>query len=174
MGPAPEKTMTTHDDKRRRFLACFTGLGLGGTLLPGVLWAQLQQSGEPRITQPMLAGALALSGITCTDEQQKSMLQAANQNLNRYQQVRDLHIPNDVAPPFYFSALTPGMTVNRTREPFHFSAPSVKRPANLEDAAFWPITNLAQLLKTKQVTSLELTEMYLARLHKYNSKLNCV
>ena len=66
------------------------------------------------------------------------------------------------------------MTVNRTREPLHFSAPAGKRPANLEDLAFWPVVNLAQLLKTKQVTSLELTEMYLARLHKYNPKLNCV
>ena len=33
---------------------------------------------------------------------------------------------------------------------------------------------LAQLIRTRQVTSLELTEMYLARLHRYNAKLNCV
>ena len=62
------------------------------------------------------------------------------------------------------------MKVNRTREPFRFSTPAVKRPANLEDVAFWPVTNLAQLIKTKQVTSVELTEMYLARLHKYNDE----
>ncbi len=86
----------------------------------------------------------------------------------------NLHIPNDVSPPFYFSAITPGMKVNRTREPLRFSAPAVKRPANLEDVAFWPITQLAQLIKTRQVTSTELTQMYLARLHKYNAKLNCV
>jgi Asp-tRNA(Asn)/Glu-tRNA(Gln) amidotransferase A subunit family amidase len=36
------------------------------------------------------------------------------------------------------------------------------------------VVNLAHLIKTKQVTSLELTEMYLGRLHKYNEKLNCV
>ena len=50
----------------------------------------------------------------------------------------------------------------------------MKRPANLEDCAFWPVVQLAQLLKTRQVTSVELTQMYLARLHKYNDKLNCV
>src|SRR5260370_30764468 len=66
------------------------------------------------------------------------------------------------------------MKVNRTREPLRFSAPSVKRPANLEDAGFWPVTQLAQLIKTRQATSVELTGMYLARLHKYNEKLNCV
>ena len=76
--------MTLTDDNRRNFLAAFTGMGLGGTLLPGVLWAQVQQSGEQRITQPMLADALALSGLTFTDEEQKAMLQAVNQNLTRY------------------------------------------------------------------------------------------
>ena len=50
----------------------------------------------------------------------------------------------------------------------------MKRPANLEDVAFWPVRHLAELVRTKQVTSLELTEMYLARLHRYNPLLNNV
>jgi Asp-tRNA(Asn)/Glu-tRNA(Gln) amidotransferase A subunit family amidase len=171
--------MSAHtDDTRRRFLAFFSSTGLGATLLPGILWAQIQQGSQPtaapRITQPMLADALALAGLTFSDEDQKAMLQAANQNLARYEEVRAIHIPNDVAPPFYFSALTPGMKVNRTREPLRFSAPVVKRPANLEDVAFWPIVQLAQLVKSRQVTSVELTDMYLKRLHQYNAKLNCV
>jgi hypothetical protein len=36
------------------------------------------------------------------------------------------------------------------------------------------VRHLAELLRTRQVTSLELTEMYLARLHRYNGKLNNV
>ena len=163
-----------NDDTRRRFLGFFSGIGLGGTLLPGVLWAQLQQQGVQRVTQSMLSDALALSGLTFPDEDQRAMLQAANQNLTRYEEARKVHIPNDVAPPFYFSPLTPGMKVNRARQPVSFSAPIVKRPANLEDVAFWPVTHLAQLIATKQATSVELTKMYLARLHRYNSKLNCV
>jgi Asp-tRNA(Asn)/Glu-tRNA(Gln) amidotransferase A subunit family amidase len=162
------------DDTRRRFLAFFSGSAAGATLLPGVLWAQLQQSGAARITQEMLQGALALSGLTFNDAEQKAMLQGLNRNLTNYEELRALKIPNDVQPPMYFSALVPGMKVNRTREPLRFSAPQVKRPANLEDVAFWPITQLAQLLKSKRVTSVELTQMYLARLHKHNEKLNCV
>ncbi len=122
----------------------------------------------------MLADALALSGLTFTEEDQKALLQAANQNLTRYEDLRKTRIPNDVAPPFYFSPLVPGMKVNRAKLPVRFSTPKVKRPVNLEEVAFWPITQLSQLLRTRQVTSLELTEMYLARLHRYNEKLNCV
>ena len=67
------------------------------------------------------------------------------------------------------------MTVNKAKQPFRLSAaPAVKRPANLEDAAFWPVRHLAELVRTRQVTSLELTEMYLARLHRYNGLLNNV
>jgi Asp-tRNA(Asn)/Glu-tRNA(Gln) amidotransferase A subunit family amidase len=146
-------------NNRRRFLAYFSGIGMGSSLLPGVLWAQVPQDDPaPRITDEMLKNALAVAGLTFSDEDRKAVLE----------------IPNDVAPPFYFSAIVPGMKVNRTREPLHFSAPAVKRPANLEDVAFWPIVQLAQLIKTKQATSLELTKMYLGRLHKYNGKLNCV
>ena len=164
----------TLDENRRRFLAYFSGAGLSATVLPGLLWAQLQEQGLQTVTAEMLSGALAVAGLKFTEEDEKAMLQAVNRNLTNYEELRDLHIPNDVAPPFYFSPLTPGMKVSRTREPLRFSTLSVRRPANLEDAAFWPITHLAHLLKTRQATSLELTEMYLARLHKYNSKLLCV
>jgi Asp-tRNA(Asn)/Glu-tRNA(Gln) amidotransferase A subunit family amidase len=163
-----------NDESRRKFLAFFSGAGLGGTLLPGVLWAQIQQDSAQKVTQPMLADALQLSGLTFAEDDQKAMLEAVNRQLTQYEDLRKIHIPNDVAPPFYFSPITPGMKVNRARMPIHFSAPKVKRPANLEDVAFWPITQLAQLIRTKQVKSVELTEMYLKRLHRYNDKLNCV
>jgi Asp-tRNA(Asn)/Glu-tRNA(Gln) amidotransferase A subunit family amidase len=162
------------DETRRRFLGAFSGIGLGGTLLPGVLWAQVQQNGTQRVTPEMLRGALDIAGLSFTEEDQKAMLQSLNQSLTRYEEVRKLGIGNNVAPPFYFSPLVPGMKVNRTREPLRFGSVSVKRPANLEEVAFWPIAHLAQLLKTRQVTSTELTKMYLARLHRHNEKLNCV
>ena len=50
----------------------------------------------------------------------------------------------------------------------------MRRPANLEAVAFWPLTQLAQLLRTRAVTSTALTTMYLARLKRYNPQINCV
>src|SRR5688572_15752724 len=171
----PENTMRhmSVDETRRRFLGQFSALGLGGTLLPGVLWADMQQTGTQQITPEMLKNALAMSGLSFTEDDQKAMLQAVNQSLTRMTELRTIKIPNDVSPPFHFSPLVPGMTVNRTRLPFRMSTPSVKRPANLEDVAFWPVVQLAQLVKTRQVTSTELTKLYLDRLHRYNGLLNC-
>jgi hypothetical protein len=107
--------MTSSDATRRRFIHFFSGLGLGSTLLPGTLWAQAQNSSQ--ITIEMLRTALALSGLTFSEEDEKGMLQGLNRALTNYEEVRKLQIPNDVQPPFYFSPLTPGMKVNRTREP---------------------------------------------------------
>ena len=153
----------------------FASIGLGSTLAPGIVWARMQDAGAKTITLAMVADAMKLSGLEFSEAELKSMVDAANQNLTRYEEMRAIHIPNDVSPPFHFSALVPGMEVNKTKLPFKLSAPpAVKRPANLEEVAFWPVRHLAELVRTKQVTSLELTEMYLARLHRYNAKLNNV
>ena len=53
-------------------------------------------------------------------------------------------------------------------------APAVQRPSNLEALAFWPVTDLAALLAHRQVRSVELTEMYLDRLKRYNARLEFV
>jgi len=176
LGTSHEEVTTLNgtSETRRRFVAYFSSIGLGGTLLPGVLWAQMQQAGSERVTLEMIQAAFRLSGMSASDEEAKTMVQGVNQNLTRYREIRSLHIPNNVSPAFHFSPIVPGMKVNRTREPIRFSAPAVKRPRNLEEVAFWPVTELAQLIKTRQATSAELTKMYLERLHKYNEKLNCV
>jgi len=167
--------MANLNETRRRFLAHFASVGLGATLAPGILWARMQDAGAKKLTVAMVADAMKLSGLEFNEADLKSMTDAANQNLTRYEELRTLHIPNDVSPPFHFSALVPGVEVSRTKIPFRLSAaPAVKRPANLEQAAFWPVRHLAELIRTRQVTSLELTEMYLARLHRYNGKLNNV
>ena len=162
-------------ETRRRFMAHFASVGLGTTLAPGVLWARMQDAGTQKVTIDMVTDALKLAGIEMTEDERKAMVDGANRNLTSYEEIRAIHIPNDVSPPFHFSSIVPGITVNKTRQPFRMSAaPAVKRPSNLEDVAFWPVRHLAELMRTRQVTSLELTEMYLARLHRYNPLLNNV
>jgi Asp-tRNA(Asn)/Glu-tRNA(Gln) amidotransferase A subunit family amidase len=153
----------------------FAGIGLGATLAPGVLWTRVQDQGAERVTLEMVTDALKLAGIDATEEERRSMVAGANQALGRYEAVRQMDIPNDVSPPFHFSPLVPGITVDKSKRVFRLSTPAtVRRPANLEDVAFWPVRQLAELIRTKKVTSLELTEMYLARLHRYNGTLNNV
>ena len=57
---------TTAD--RRRFLTACSSLGLGSTLLPGVLWAQIQP-GTKTVTIEMVRASAALAGYTWSDDE---------------------------------------------------------------------------------------------------------
>jgi Asp-tRNA(Asn)/Glu-tRNA(Gln) amidotransferase A subunit family amidase len=165
--------MTTTALDRRRFLAAFSAAGVSSTLLPGVLWARVQEQGASKVTLDMLNDALAISGLDFSEEDKKQILN--NLNPNRYDELRKVAIHDTVAPPMYYSPLVPGTKLDRTARPVRMGKPpAVKRPANLEDVAFWPLTHLAELVRTRQVTSIDLTKMYLARLHRYNPSLNFV
>jgi Asp-tRNA(Asn)/Glu-tRNA(Gln) amidotransferase A subunit family amidase len=164
-----------HATSRRTFVAYFSSIGLSSTLLPGVLWAKVQEQPTKRITAGILKDALAVAGLEFTDEEREQMLNGLNQNLERYEDLRALPLEPNLAPPLYFSPLVPGTRLDKVARPIRASRPpALRRPANLEEVAFWPIAHLAHLLKTRQVTSVELTRMYLDRLKRYNSMLNCV
>jgi len=167
--------MPALDETRRRFMTHFASAGLGTTLVPGIVWARMQDQGTQRVTLEMVKGALALSGIEATDEEAQGLVNGANQNLTRFEDIRKLDIPNDVSPPFHFSSVVPGVEVDKTPRPFRLSrAPSLRRPSNLEELAFLPVRHLAELVRTRRVSSVELTTMYLERLHRYNPLLNNV
>ncbi|XVE56473.1 hypothetical protein DITRI_Ditri04bG0013000 [Diplodiscus trichospermus] len=58
-----------------------------------------------------------------------------------------------------------------------FNYPSnlgIRRPKNEEDIAFMSVLELAELIKTKQITSQELTGIFLKRLKRYNPVLEAV
>jgi Asp-tRNA(Asn)/Glu-tRNA(Gln) amidotransferase A subunit family amidase len=169
---------------RRSFLAYFSSLGLASTLFPGVLWGKLTEArlsegnapeaAAPQLTKDMLREAADVAGLEFTDEQLDKMLKGVTENTVKLRDLRKIEIDNSIAPPLYFNPVLPGMKIDRTRRPFRASTPSrVQRPPNLEDAAFWPVTSLSELVRTRQVTSVELTEMYLARAKRYNPKLKC-
>jgi Asp-tRNA(Asn)/Glu-tRNA(Gln) amidotransferase A subunit family amidase len=162
------------DHTRRQFMAYCSSAGLATTLLPGVLWAKMQEAGAKTITAEMVRDALAVAGLEFTDEEREQLVDGLNQNLERYENIRGLDL-DALAPPLYFSPLVPGTTLDRVARPMRPSrVPALKKPGALEEVAFAPIAHLAHLIKTRQVTSVALTEMYLARLKRYNPTLNCV
>src|SRR5947209_139792 len=148
-----KKRKISVDQSRRRFMTYFSGTALGATLVPGILWGKMQDAGAQTISLAMLTDALRVGGVEFTEEERKTMVTAANQNLTRSAAVRAFHIPNDVTPPFHINAIVPGVVVNRVPQPFALGkAPAVKVPGNLEDVAFWPVRHLHELIRTKQVS----------------------
>lgn len=165
--------MSTELD-RRAFVSYFSSIGLGSTLLPGVLWGQSQQD-PARVTKEMIADAEKIAGLAFTDAQRDRLVRGVNTLSTNIDQIRKIELPNSVAPALRFDPVPPGMILPTARKPMRRSkAAVVKRPANLEDVAFWPVTDLSELIRTRQVKPSELTEMYIARLHRHGPTLEAV
>lgn len=130
---------------------------------------------EKRIRARHIANAEKTIGLEFTAAERKLMLDDVNEQLARFEQLRAVSIDNSVPPALTFDPRLPGMTFEtQQRRPRYSRVPKLRVPSNLEDAAFWPVSHLAYLLRTRQVSSVELTRMYLERLQRLDPLLNCV
>lgn len=163
---------------RRNFMKTCSGMGLAGTLFPGVLWAQAQAQGAKKITKEMIENAAAIADVPIADDYRDMMLENLNDQAKGYEEIYKLHIPNSVEPALLFDPVLPGMKFETVRKPMRISnAPNLRAsgvPKDLEDLAFASVRELAELVRTKKVSSVALTEMYLQRLKKYDPTLKFV
>ena len=176
------------DATRRRFLSVSAAAGLGGTLFPGALLPLASQASAqsvpaqgdaafPAITTEMIEQAAVIAGLTFTEAQRKMMLDSVSGLRDDVVDVRKLALPNSVAPSMVFNPVPPGATLNTTRVPAKLGAtPRVTAisASNEEQVAFATVRELAELLRLRKTTSLDLTKLYLARLKRFDPKLHFV
>jgi len=128
-----------------------------------------------QIKKEDIAGAEKIIGLEFTQMDRDSMLQDLIENLQSYLKLRAVQIPNAVPPAFQFNPIPARMKLETVKRKLVVStARKLAVPASLEELAFWPVRDLAELIRTKKVTSMQLTKMYLERLKKHGPRLECV
>ena len=162
---------------RRQFVQACSGLGLTG-LFPGALYAQVaDEDDEAPITTEHVAAAETLAGLSFTSEERELLVENLNELLGQYEAMRQQNLPNSRAPAVTFDPRRGGAEipdVPPAQDGADVPLPPVDRPGSAEDLAFASIPDLAHLLRTREVTSVELTELYLERLRRYDDALNAV
>ncbi len=159
--------------------------GLAATKLPLSVSAQTPSptptpspspTPAPRITKEMMHNAEKLIGVELTDAQETMALPGVNTALDNYEAVRKIDVPLDTEPAVVFHPALPGFHIKRapTKTKFRFGKNEPAQYKSVEDLAFATVPQLAELLRTKKVSSVELTKMYLGRLKKYGPKLLCI
>ncbi len=132
---------------------------------------------QPELTDEQLAAAAAVIGLTFTPPERELMRQEVQAHREAYTRLRAVPLDNNVPPALRFDPRLPEVEI-ALPTPAASSAdvlPAVSTPpADLEELAFASVTYLAALLRTGQISSLALTEMYLARLKRYDPLLHCV
>ncbi|MBX6332445.1 MAG: amidase [Gemmatimonadaceae bacterium] len=158
---------------RRAFVSYFASIGLGATLLPGLLWARVAAGEE--ITPEVIAKAAELAGLEFTDDERAMMVSGLKEQERRIETLHTTSLANDVVPALHFDPLLPGMMVDTRERPMVRAPVTVpKVPASLEELAFHPVTELSELVRRRKVSSVQLTRMYLDRLERFDPTLHCV
>jgi Asp-tRNA(Asn)/Glu-tRNA(Gln) amidotransferase A subunit family amidase len=127
------------------------------------------------MTVEMVGQAQKIMGLDFSEAKRDSMLENLADQLESYDKLRAFPLPNSVPPAILFNPIPVGFEFEKARTPFKKSAPGiVKMPKTLEDLAFYSIGQLSELIRTRRLTSEQLTTMYLERLKKYGPKLECI
>src|SRR4051794_15426521 len=135
------------------------------------------QNQPMRVTKEQVGGALKLMGLEFQDAEIEMMLRGVNQALLGYEALRKADVPIDTEPAFSFHPGLPDRQAIKGPQRFETTirkTNSMKAPSNLEDVAFWRVVDLAPLVKSRAISSTDLTKMYLARMQKYSPKLLCL
>ncbi len=172
---------------RRTFVKLIPALGAATVAVPHLqIVSALAQTPSPtpmaspspsptplRVTKEMLRGAEQLFGIELTDAQKQMALQNVNSNLDRYETLRKISVPLDTEPATLFHPALPGKRFNVKAVTFKLGRIDRLNFNTVEDLAFATVPQLADLIRNRRVSSIDLTKMYLARLKRYGPKLNC-
>ncbi len=114
-------------------------------------------------------------GLKFTDAQLDSATANVAEFRSSYQRIREQPLSNDVAPALQFNPIPVGFEFEQKREKFEVERrKGIKLPANREDLAFYSVPQLAELVRTRQISSEELTRLYLDRLKQHGPTLQCV
>jgi Asp-tRNA(Asn)/Glu-tRNA(Gln) amidotransferase A subunit family amidase len=161
---------------RRHVLAALAGIGVGTVAFQRALAAQAEAAGK--VTPELIQQAEWIAGITITEEDRKAVAGAVERDQRKFDVLRKVDLAGVPPALSFFAAPPPGATAKINRDEIHPIATAddaaVVKPESEEDLAFSSVTKLAALLKTKKVSSVELTKLYLARLKKYDPLLKCV
>lgn len=111
--------------------------------------------------------------IKITQPEADSMLGTMRQRKAQFEKLHSLPITNDLPYPFAFQSAAPRIDFTEIGNSWEIPT-DIVLPARKEDLAFFTILQLASLIRNKKISSLELTQFFLARLRKYDDTLKAV
>jgi Asp-tRNA(Asn)/Glu-tRNA(Gln) amidotransferase A subunit family amidase len=122
-----------------------------------------------------VAAAEKVIGLSFDKTERDSLLPDLRDNLANYQNVRAVPLPNSCPPALLFHPTPLGKAFDSRQLPLVYSTvDDVSLPDNLEELAYFSVAQLGELIRTRRVTSIQLTTMYLERLKRYGPQLECV
>jgi len=164
---------------RRRFLHAAGGAVAAGAMVaraPGVLAAQLQEeAAPPGVDLGAILGGERLAEVEFTDAERAQIRNSIGDLLGVYDALREAKLRNNEGPAEVFNPMLPGMVYGAPGRGALYESPERQTiPSDESDIAFATIAELSHWLRTGQITSEQLTGLYLGRLERLDPQLECV
>ncbi len=116
-----------------------------------------------------------LYGLNYTAPERDSLLNNLKDYQKAFEALHQYKLNNAVPMSLIFDPLPVGFQVETNQKTIDWGlSANVTLPVNREELAFYPVHKLAVLIKSKKLTSVELTQLYLNRIKKYRDTLQCV
>ncbi len=142
---------------------------------PPATESALPASAPEAVSDADLAAAVRVIGLDFTAAERELMGPGVAEHRAEYAKLRAVSLPNDVPPALIFEPRLPGMRLPSASQTITLPAiTSPPVPDDLEALAFASVAELGALIRSRAVTARALTEMYLARLQRYDPLLHCV
>ena len=143
------------------------------SLITIVLFLTVSDKKEIETTE--VENAEKMFGLKFTLSERDSMLDNLIEYRSGYKSNWNVELKNSVTPSLLFNPLPSGFEFNKEQKPLVFSNYSnTELPDDIEKLAYYSIGELAELIRTKQISSFALTEFFLLRLKEYGPKLECI
>lgn len=127
---------------------------------------------HPSFSKRDVQKAQKVLGVNFSKNAIDTMYRYLGRNQTGYDSSRVYVIDNEIFPALFFDPHPNGFVIPKELSLNGWAIPiDVKLPTNKEEIAFYSILQQAALLKTQQITAVELTEIYLTRIKKYDATL---
>jgi Asp-tRNA(Asn)/Glu-tRNA(Gln) amidotransferase A subunit family amidase len=144
-------------------------------LLPIILCISIQLFAQDTLTKQDLKNAAKIIDINFSQKEIDTLYEGVKENLDNFKLQHKLSLNNNVPMSLWQSPILPGMRFASKQEPINWNIPTnVQMPTNKNDLAFYNILQLASLIKSKKISSVELTRFFIERLKKFGDSLQCV
>ena len=157
---------------RRDLFLALAASGVGTEVFQRALAVEAEK--VDALTPEALASAEWIAGLELSEGERKTVAATLTRWGRGFRKLHAVKLDNDVPPALAFDPapfLPPGAragTVGLSGK----SEP--EKPVEEEALAFLPVTMLAGLIRTKKLSSTDLTKLYLKRLKEYDPVLSCV
>ncbi|HWM85159.1 MAG TPA: amidase [Kofleriaceae bacterium] len=131
--------------------------------------------GDEPASADHIAAAERMMGVEYTAEERALLVGSVDEQLELVRKRRALELPFELAPAVMFDPVLPGAETRDVRSSMRLAPPPRGDvPKDELDIAFAPIGHLHHWLRRRKLTSAALTDLYLGRLERYGSGLECV